>query len=277
MANLEGKVAFVTGAGRQNGIGAAIAQQLAQAGAHVVVSDICAAPTDLPHGGNAAWEELTAVAAQLTEHGVQSLPIQVDVTKKDDLETAVSKIKEQFGQLDILVNNAGVIIGPAPIQHMAEEAWRKTFEVNATGVFLSCQAALPLMLAGDKGGRIINISSIAAVRPRPFMSAYAGSKAAVIALTQALAQEVGEFGVTVNAVLPGDVDTSMKQWGMMLESVVLGKEKEDVVSNLTDRIPLGRIGVPTDVAQLVAFLASDEAAFITGQAYNLTGGRELTA
>jgi NAD(P)-dependent dehydrogenase (short-subunit alcohol dehydrogenase family) len=276
VANLEGKVAFVTGAGRQNGIGAAIAQQLAQAGAHVVVSDICAAPTELPHGGNAAWEELTAVAANLTSYGVQSLPIKVDVTKKGDLETAVSQIKEQFGRLDILVNNAGVIIGPAPIQYMAEEAWRKTFEVNATGVFLSCQAALPLMLAGEKGGRIINISSIAAVRPRPFMSAYAGSKAAVISLTQALAQEVGEHGITVNAVLPGDVDTAMKQWGMMLESAVMGKEKEAVVADLTERIPIGRLGVPEDVAQLVLFLASDEATFITGQAYNLTGGRELS-
>lgn len=277
MADLKGKVAFVTGAGRQNGIGAAIAQQLAQAGADVVVSDICAAPTDLPHGGNAAWEELTAVANQLNDYGVKSLAVKVDVTMKEDLETAVSQIKDQFGRLDILVNNAGVIIGPAPIQHMAEEAWRKTFEVNATGVFLSCQAAIPLILASENGGRIINISSIAAVRPRPFMSAYAGSKAAVIALTQSLAQEVGEYGITVNAVLPGDVDTSMKQWGMMLESVVLGKEKDDVVSNLTDRIPLGRLGVPEDVARLVVFLASDDATFITGQAYNLTGGRELTS
>ncbi len=116
MAKLEGKVAFVTGAGRQNGIGAAIAQQLAQAGAQVVVSDICAAPTDLPHGGNAAWEELTAVSSNLSSYGNQSLAIRVDVTKKGDLETAVSQIKEQFGRLDILVNNAGVIIGPAPIQ-----------------------------------------------------------------------------------------------------------------------------------------------------------------
>ena len=277
MANLEGKVAFVTGAGRQNGIGAAIAKQLAQAGAHVVVSDICAAPTELPHGGNAAWDELTAVADQLTTYGVQSLPLKVDVTKKGDLETAVSATKAQFGRLDILVNNAGVIIGPAPIQYMAEEAWRKTFEVNVTGVFLSCQAALPLMLAGEQGGRIINISSIAAVRPRPFMAAYAGSKAAVISLTQALAQEVGEHSITVNAVLPGDVDTSMKQWGMMLESAVTGKEQADVVSDLTARIPLGRLGMPEDVAQLVVFLASDEATFITGQAYNLTGGRELSA
>ncbi len=275
MSNLTEKVALVTGAGRQNGIGAAIAQRLAQAGTHVIVSDLCAAPTDLPHGGNAAWEELTAVAQHLETHGVKSLPIKADVTSLTEMETAVAQIKETFGRLDILVNNAGVIIGPAPILHMAEESWRKTLEINATGVFLSCKAALPLMIAGERGGRIINISSIAAVKPRPYMSAYAGSKAAVIALTRSLAQEVGEFGITVNAVLPGDIDTSMKQWGMMLESVVTGQTQADVVNNLVERIPLGRLGTPDDVARLVHFLASAEAEFITGQAYNLTGGREL--
>ncbi len=276
MSDLQDKVALVTGAGRQNGIGAAIARRLAQAGAHVVVSDLCAAPTDLPHGGNAAWEELTAVSQQIQSLGVQSIPIKADVTKLVDMETAVAQIKETFGRLDILVNNAGVIIGPAPVLHMAEESWRKTLEINATGVFLSCKAALPLMISGEQGGRIVNISSIAAVRPRPFMSAYAGSKAAVIALTQSLAQEVGEFGITVNAILPGDIDTSMKQWGMMLESAVTGTSQEAVVNNLVERIPVGRFGLPDDVAKLVAFLASEEAEFITGQAYNLTGGRELS-
>jgi NAD(P)-dependent dehydrogenase (short-subunit alcohol dehydrogenase family) len=191
------------------------------------------------------------------------------------METAVAQIKQTFGRLDILVNNAGVIIGPAPVLHMAEAAWRKTLEVNATGVFLTCKAALPLMIAGQAGGRIINLSSIAAVRPRPFMSAYAGSKAAVIALTQSLAQEVDELGITVNAILPGDIDTSMKQWGLMLESAVTGQPQTDVVSKLVERIPLGRLGLPDDVARLALFLASAEAEFITGQAYNLTGGREL--
>ena len=276
MSNLQDKVALVTGAGRLNGIGAAIARQLAQAGAHVVVSDLCAPPTDLPNGGNAAWEELTAVSQQIESLGVQSLALKADVTSLVEMETAVAQIKETFGRLDILVNNAGVIIGPAPVLQMAEASWRKTFEINATGVFLGCKAALPLMIAGERGGRIVNISSIAAVRPRPFMSAYAGSKAAVIALTQSLAQEVGNFGITVNAVLPGDIDTSMKQWGMMLESVVTGQSQEDVVSNLVKRISVGRLGLPEDVAKLVTFLASDEAEFITGQAYNLTGGRELT-
>ncbi len=279
MYNLKDKVAIVTGAGRKGGIGAAIALRLAQEGAHVVVSDICAAPTDLPHGGNAEWEELTAVSQQISDLGAQALPVRMDVTKAEDVEKMMAQVKEQFGRLDILVNNAGAAIGPAPILHMAEEAWRKTLDINATGTFLCSKFALPLLLEGGKpsGGRIINISSIAAVKPRPFLSAYAASKAAVIALTRSLAQEVGEFGITVNAILPGDIDTAMKQWGMQLESLVTGQAHDDIVSNLVDRIPVKRLGLPEDVAQLVAFLTSDEAAFITGQAYNLTGGRELGA
>ena len=276
MYNLTGKVAFITGAGRENGIGAAIGLRLAREGAAVLVTDICAAPTELPHGGNAAWEELTAVSQTIAATGVKSTPIRLDVTKAAEWETAVAQVKEEYGRLDILINNAGAAIGPAPILHMAEEAWRKTLEINATGTFLGCKYALPLMLEGERGGRIINIASIAAERPRPFMSAYAGSKAAVVALTRSLAQEVGEFGVTVNAILPGDIDTSMKQWGMMLEGVVTGRTQDDVAEALIQRIPAGRLGLPEDVARLAAFLASDEAGFITGQAYNLTGGRELS-
>lgn len=108
------------------------------------------------------------------------------------------------------------------------------------------------------------------------MSAYAAGKAAVVAMTKSLAQEIGEFGITVNALLPGDIDTGMKQWGMQLESMVRGQEYDEIVSTLVDRIPSGRLGEPRDVARLVAFLASEEAEFITGQAINLTGGRELS-
>ena len=149
-------------------------------------------------------------------------------------------------------------------------------EINATGVFLCCHHGLPLMIDGANGGRIVNISSIAAVRPRIYMSADAASKASVIALTQSLAQEVGEFGITANAILPGDVDTGMKQWGMQMESMVTGKSYDEVVGALEGLIPAGRLGVPDDVARLVSFLASDAAEFITGQAINLTGGRELS-
>ena len=276
MYDLTNKVAIVTGAGRRGGIGAEVARRLAQDGAHVVVGDICAPPTDLPHAGSGQWEELTAIAEEIESLGVRCLPVRVDVTDAGLVQAMVDQTREAFGRLDILVNNAGAAIGPAPVVQMAEEAWRRTLEINATGTFLCCQHALPLMIEGDQGGRIINMSSLAAERPKPYVSAYAASKAAVVALTRSLAQEVAEYGITVNAILPGDVDTALKQWGLQLEAAVTGQPYDDVVAAALARIPLRRLAAPQDVAHLVAFLASDEASFITGQAYNITGGRELT-
>jgi meso-butanediol dehydrogenase/(S,S)-butanediol dehydrogenase/diacetyl reductase len=276
MRHLKDRVAVVTGAGRKGGIGEAVALRLAQDGAHVVVADICAPPTDLPHAGSGQWGELASIAAEIKALAVQSLPLRVDVTDAASVETMVAQTKANFGRLDILVNNAGAAIGPAPVIQMAEEAWRRTLEINATGTFLCSKFALPLMIEGGRGGRIVNMSSLAAERPKPYVSAYAASKAAVVALTRSLAQEVAEFGITVNAVLPGDVDTALKQWGLQLEALVTGQSYDDVLSAAMAQIPLGRLATPKDIAHLVAFLASDQASFITGQAYNVTGGRELS-
>jgi NAD(P)-dependent dehydrogenase (short-subunit alcohol dehydrogenase family) len=276
MQALTGRVALITGAGRTGGIGAAVARRQAQDGADVVVADLCAPPTELPHAGSGRWEELAALAGEVQALGVRSLPLRVDVSGAESVQAMVADVRATMGRLDILVNNAGVAVGPAPVLGMADEAWRRTLEVNATGTFLCCKYALPLMLEGNRGGRVVNMASIAAERPKPFVSAYAASKAAVVALTRSLAQEVAAFGITVNAVLPGDVDTAMKQWGLQLEAQVMGRSYDDVVAAAVARIPLGRLATPEDVAHLVAYLASDGAAFITGQAYNVTGGRDLT-
>ena len=251
--------------------------RLARDGAQVVVADICAPPTELAHAGSGQWEELESIAREIEASGVSSLPVRVDVTDAESVQAMLARTEEVFGCLDILVNNAGAAIGPSPVLQMLEEAWRRTLEINATGTFLCCKFALPLMIAGGQGGRVINMSSLAAERPKPYVSAYAASKAAVVALTQSLAQEVAEFGITVNAVLPGDVDTALKQWGLQLEAMVMGLTYDEVMAAAVAKVPLGRFAVPEDVANLVAFLASDEASFITGQAYKLTGGRELPA
>ncbi len=301
MTTMTNRMAIITGAGRHGGIGAAIAQRLAQAGINTVVADLCAPPAaGLPAPAIGQWEELQTIAAEIeggsvgdrpqrgeVEGGsvgdrpqregrrVRCLPVRVDVTDPVSIQAMLAQVMAEFGRVDILINNAGAIFGPSPVAQMADDAWRRTLEVNATGVFLVTKAVLPAMIQGQRGGRIVNMSSLAAIRPRPYMAAYAASKAAVAALTQSLAQEVAQFGVTVNAVLPGDIDTGMKQWGYQLEAQVMQRSVEEVVAAGVARIPAGRLGTPEDVAGLVAYLASDEASFITGQLFPVTGGREL--
>ena len=278
MPHLEGKVALITGAGRRGGIGAAVARRLAGAGAQVVVSDLCAAPmSGVASPGGGQWEELQTLAEEIAGLGVRALALRGDVTARAEVESMVAETLRAFGRLDILVNNAGVALGPAPVAQMQEAAWRRTLDINATGVFLCCQAAIPALIRSSKSGRIVNMSSLAAIRPKPYLAAYAASKAAVIALTQSLAQEVAPFGITVNAILPGDIDTAFKQWGLQIESLVRSRPYEQVYAEAVAQIPVGRMGLPEDVASLVAYLASPEASFITGQAYPLTGGRELVA
>lgn len=273
MYDLKHKVAIVTGAGRKGSIGAAIGMRLAREGANVVVGDICSPVSGLPNPGCGRWEELEAVAEAIEALGVRGLPVRVDVTDASLVAGMMARTVDAFGRLDILVNNAGAVIAPSLVIEMTEESWRRTLEINATGTFLCCRAALPAMIEAGQGGRIINISSVAAKAPKPYLAAYAASKAAVVALTRSLAQEVAEFGITVNAVLPGDVDTAMKRWGFQLESAVTGKPYDEVVARAIAEIPLGRLETPEDVADLVAFLASDQAGFITAQAYNVDGGR----
>ncbi len=278
MSNLHGKVALVTGAGRRGGIGAAVSMRLAQEGAHIVLCDLCEAPmSGVASPGGGQWAELQTLADEIAALGVQALPLRADVTSASEVEAMVAETMKTLGRLDILVNNAGVALGPAPIVQMQEAAWRRTLEINATGVFLCCKAAIPALIQSGKAGRIVNMSSLAAIRPKPYLSAYAASKAAVIALTQSLAQEVAPYGITVNAILPGDIDTAFKQWGLQIESMVRGRPYDQVYAEAVAQIPVGRMGLPEDVASLVAYLASPEASFITGQAYPLTGGRELVA
>lgn len=276
MQELENRVALVTGAGRRGGIGATIALTLAQRGAHIVVSDICATQTELLAVNNPAWEELQNVAREIENCGSRALARRADVTDADSVQAMVEQVRAEFGRLDILVNNAGIAISPGPVVFMPDEAWRKTLDVNATGTFLCCKYALPLMLDGERGGRVINIASIASERPKPNMAAYAASKAAVVALTRSLAQEVAMFNITVNALLPGDVETALKQWGVQLEADAKGLTYDEVYAGQIARIPLGRFAQPQDVAHMVAWLVSDKADFITGQAFAVTGGREWT-
>jgi acetoin reductase-like protein len=256
---LDGQVAIVTGAG--SGIGRATALRLAREGASVTVADINEA------NAKGVVEEIESTA------GIAH-PVTVDVTNKTDTERMVSETVERFGKLDILVNNAGIAI-IASLMDTDEAAWDALMNVNAKGVLLCSQAAARQMIAQGNGGRIINNASgagkTAPGRGTP-LGVYAASKHAVVALTKQFGLELSPHGILVNCVCPGIVDTPM--WDLIdreiaqLEDVPVGSVKARAVA----RIPVGRIQQPEDVANLIAFLASEDSNYITAQAVNVSGG-----
>ena len=256
---LDGKAAIVTGAGR--GIGRAIALRLAREGAQVVCADL---------------DEANArkVAAEIEAAGGTALAMRVDVTQRTDAERMVSETASRFGRLDILVNNAG-IGAVALLIDTDEETWDALMNVNAKGVLLCSQAAARQMIAQGEGGRIINNASGAGKSPpgkdTP-LGAYAASKHAVVALTKQMGLELSSHQILVNCVCPGIVDTPM--WDLIDREIsrIEGSKVGSVKARSVARIPLGRIEQPEDVANLVVFLASSDASYITGQALNVSGG-----
>lgn len=272
MYDLKGKVAIVTGAGRKLGIGRGIALRLARDGADVAVADICREFEEFPGYGLGMWEGLKETADEISALGVRGLPVRVDVTDAAQVEEMVRQTVEALGRLDIIVNNAGGVVGPAPVIAMEEAAWNKTMAINATGTFLCSRAAARQMLAQGQGGKIINISSIAGKHGRAFLAAYSAAKAAIIGLTRVMAMELGAANVQVNAVCPGEVDTDLQRWGWKLEADFRGVPYEEVTKAAISLIAAGRLETPQDVADLVAFLASRQSDYITGQAINVDGG-----
>jgi len=256
MYALEGRTAVMTGAG--SGIGRAIALRLAQEGCDVGVIDI---------DPRAAEDTVRRVRElKRTASGAAA-----DVTDIDATKRAVDALVQTLGKLDILVNSAG-ILRIAKLAEMSKQDWDDTLRINVDGVFHSCQAAIP-HLRKHKGGRIINIASWLGKTGKAYYGAYCASKFAVIALTQTLALELASEHINVNAICPGVImETGMRERAEAeLEAMGLPSAEERVSA-----IPLGRLGKPDDVARIAAFLASDEAAYMTGQAINVTGGLWLS-
>ena len=274
MKRFEDKVAVVTGVGRISGIGAGISLRLAREGADIVISDICAELKDAPGYGMGSWEQLNRTAEAVRALGVRCVAERCDVTKSNEVEALMEKAASEFGGVDILINNAGGNPGSAPVLMMEEAAWRKTLEINATGAFLCSKAAAQSMVARG-GGKIVNLSSRTAKTPAPFLAAYIAAKQAVIGLTKAMALELGPFKINVNAVCPGFIDTDLTREGHAKQADALGISIEQIVNEKVKTIPLGRPGTPEDVAGVVAFLCSEDAAYMTGQALNITGGWEM--
>jgi len=277
MGALSQKVALITGAGKRNGIGFAIARAFSREGARIVLADLCQDLVEFEQYYRLSrWEELQELAGEISAaSGLLSLPVKADVTDENSLKAMVKKVEEVFGRLDILVNNAGVAPSPNLIQAMAPAAWKKTFEVNVHGTFLTSQASIPLMIRSGQGGSILNMASKAGKVPRPFIGAYCSAKAAVIMMTRVMALELASQGIRVNALCPGQIETDMERWGWEYEAKALGKSVEQVKREKINAIPLGRVGQPEDVAEAALFLASNRSSFMTGQAVNVTGGQAV--
>lgn len=243
--DLSNKVAIVTGSSR--GIGRAIALKLAEVGATVVIT------------GSSDAATVDSVAEEVRAMNRQSLAILVDVSLSSDVDRMVAETVATYGRLDILVNNAGITRDQLVLR-MSDEDWDKVLNVNLKSVFLCTRAVLRHMLK-QRWGRIISITSIVALTGNAGQANYASAKAGIIGFTRTIAREVASRGITANAIAPGFIETRMTQR--------LGEKQRQ---ELTGRIPLGYLGTPRDVAEAVAFLASEEARYITGQVLNVDGG-----
>jgi len=256
---LSKKVAIVTGAGI--GIGRGIARMLAKEGAIVVVADVNA-------------DTAKSTAEEIKSMGGRSLAAKMDVRSSDQIDQVIKSTLDAFGRIDILVNDAGVST-MAPVVDMTEEEWDFNLDVNAKGTFLCTRAVLKQMIKQRKGGRIVCISSLAGKFGNKYYSHYSASKWAVIGFVKSVAMEVAEHQITVNAVCPGRVATSMEERELGWEAKYLKMSVEEVKKTYLDSVPLGRLETPEDVAKLVVFLASDDADYITGEAIEVTGGMFL--
>ena len=239
---LANKVAIVTGGGR--GIGQAIALRLAREGAKVAICDV---------------QNSEETAARIEELGGAALALKVDITVESQVKEAVETILSQWGTIDILVNNAG-ITRDGLLMRMQESEWDTVLDVNLKGAFLFSRAVLRPMLK-QRGGRIISIASVVGLMGNPGQTNYAASKAGLIGFSKSLAREVASRGITVNCIAPGFIASDMTD--------ALNEAQRKA---LLDQVPLGEIGHPEDVAAAVAFLASDDARYITGQTINVDGG-----
>ncbi len=268
------KTVVITGSGRHQGIGEAIALTFASLKWNVIISDI-----GKPKGTEFAEEhigtlsEMDEIVAECKKRGGKAIGIVCDVRKATDCENLIKKTVKKFGKIDILINNAGIGYLMEPFTEFKEESWDAVLGVNLKGAFLcSKYAAIEMKKTG--GGSIINIASQAAKSGFPFAAAYTASKHGLIGLTRSNAVELGEFGIRVNAVCPNHITTGLGHWQNKFFSEKFGLDYETYLKGIADRNPLRRTGQVDDIAKACLFLASDQASYITGEAMNVSGGEE---
>jgi len=262
---LDGKVAMVTGAGRLRGIGRATAVALAAQGADVVVSGTGRDPATFPADEKAVnWNDVHSTVEQIEAQGRRGLALIGDISQQADVIRIVQQTLAAFGRIDILVNNAAIARGAArvPAVELSEELLRHVLDVKVVGSFLLCKAIIPTLLQQNQGGRIINLSSVMGKRGVANTTAYCAANFAIQGFTQALAQELAPYRISVNAVCPGTIDTARMD--------ILGRE--ELWQSILDTIPMKRAASDEEVAGLIAYLCSPSAEYITGQSINIDGG-----
>ena len=271
--DLKGKTALVTGSGKKTGIGYAIVRSLAASGANVIISDLGQDRSGDDMIKTGTLGEMESIAREIQEEfSVSAMAVEVDVTDNDAIGRMIEKIRESFEHIDVLCNNAGASFGvPSAVHTYDESAWMKTIDVNLHSVFRISRAVLPMMM-GIKGS-IINTASRAGKVPPMFNGAYAVAKAGVIMLTKVMAKELAGAGIRVNAICPGQIMTDLEKWRFGLEARFFNTTEEEREKEMCKTIPLGRIGSPEEVGNLVAFLASEASSYCTGQAMNISGGQ----
>jgi NAD(P)-dependent dehydrogenase (short-subunit alcohol dehydrogenase family) len=275
MNGLDGKVAICTGSGRHHGLGQGILKRLAREGCRVVVSDIGVPKALLDAGDIGVSTEMEEVTAEIRDAGSEAIAIACDVRDEDDVRALIEGTVDAFGRVDILVNNAGIGYIMKKLDDLSLEEWNVVLGVNLTGAFLCTQYAARQMAGQDKGGRIINIASQAAKSGFPNMAPYIASKHGLIGLTRSCAIDLGGQGITVNAVCPNHVTTGLGAKQNEYFADFLGLSVKEYMAAMRNRIPLGRPGLTEDTAAAVAYLASDDARYITGEALNVSGGEEM--
>jgi meso-butanediol dehydrogenase/(S,S)-butanediol dehydrogenase/diacetyl reductase len=276
MGDLSGKTAVITGSGRKKGLGEAIARRLAADGANIVISDIGEArdaATGQEHIGTT--EEMETIAGEIRDLGVSCSTKTCDVRSLEEVRALARHAEDEHGLLDIWVNNAGIGYIMKPLLEVTEKDWRAVIDVNLTGAFFGVKAAAEVMVKQGRGGRIVNIASQAAKSGFPHAQAYTSSKHGLVGLVRSAAVELGQHQITVNNVCPNHVTTGLGAWQNEYFSKVVGADSvEAYMEAMKARIPLGRPGLPEDTANAVAWLASDEAQYITAESMNVSGGEE---
>jgi len=266
LTGLEGKVAVITGAGRMRSIGRDIAMELARAGCDIVITGSGRAPELYPEDEKAAgWLDIESVAEEIRELGRHALPLVSNVADLNSVKKLADDVLTEYGRVDFIVNNAGAARGEdrKPIVEVDPAAWLKVIDVNLNGSFYMSHVFGQQLIKQNDGGAIINISSIGGKMMPANVAAYAASKAGIHAMTACMCNEVGQYGIRVNAICPGIIETSR------MDDISPNDWKEFVDS----RVPLGRSGRPQEIGTMAVYLCSDQGAWISGQLYSVDGGQ----